>query len=604
MPVPLNHSMNDTSLAKRVLVLGLDGATWDVLRPLMDAGTMPQLRAFVERGVSAPLPSTKPPITPAAWMTFLTGRQPGSHGVVDFERYDPATNRLSFNSTFTTDRSATLPAILARHGLKTGWIHVPMCYPAVATPGGFMISGFEAGSLAARDIAQPPELAEEIRRLWPDYALDERWRRDWRRSLRGEGDHLFEENVAAMARSFEQGEALLRHCARSLDWDVLMIVYKLVDNLQHKAWKYLDPRFEGRSPHRRRIVRTAFAKLDETLGRLFEYADQKGATVLIVSDHGHGSLDGKVHPNRMLLDWGYLHLTSKGDQAATRIAKLAGRLFLGSKRRFQANVDLAKDLAVDFDRTRACVVHAGMAGFLYLNLAGRQPGGIVPPSQYDALREELRERFLSAAARDAAGRPCHPFVEVFRPEVEYGCRRGDQPWLPDLVLTPAPGLAVVRKMRGAGWVQWLPWRKLEGTHRPEGIFAAAGPGIRSAQSHSTALVGTPAEGARNAAYPENATPLDSLRMTAPRLLDMAPTLLTLLGLPVPAAMTGRACGEFFDRPVEVVKEAATVAWNDAAATKAQTAEPGRADGAANAEAYTPEQAAKMAERLAQLGYLE
>jgi predicted AlkP superfamily phosphohydrolase/phosphomutase len=86
-------------VAQRVLIVGLDGATFDVLDPMMEAGRMPRLAEFISGGVAGILRSTTPPITPAAWTTFMTGKGPGVHGIIDFERYDVRTNQLSFNTT-------------------------------------------------------------------------------------------------------------------------------------------------------------------------------------------------------------------------------------------------------------------------------------------------------------------------------------------------------------------------------------------------------------------------------------------------------------------------------------------------------------------------
>ena len=83
-----------------MLLIGLDGATFDILRPMMDQGRMPNLKGMIERGASGVLMSTIPPITPAAWTTFMTGKGPGKHGIVHFARYNVRTNELTFNSPY------------------------------------------------------------------------------------------------------------------------------------------------------------------------------------------------------------------------------------------------------------------------------------------------------------------------------------------------------------------------------------------------------------------------------------------------------------------------------------------------------------------------
>ncbi len=539
-------------VAQRVLIIGLDGATFDVLSPLMDAGRMPRLKGAIESGASGILRSTIPPITPAAWTTFLSGKQPGSHGIIDFERYDPRTNKLQFNTTQCLTHVRNLWQIVDDAGLKVGSVNVPMTYPPIPV-NGFLVSGFETPGPDS-DFVYPAELREQILAHWPDPTLGA----NWRRSMFG-GDRLFAKNVAYMSRSFHQGADMTVWLGDKLGWDVLMVVFKLIDNLQHKTWKYLDPQWSHRRPKRGELARQGFEEADKAVGKLLDYATKHDAAVVMVSDHGHGSLEGKVHPNLLLKQWGYLALRGGGAQKATRGRHLWDRL-RGRTRRFARAGDVEHDLAVDFTKTQACVMHAGMAGFLYINLQGRQRTGIVRPDEYERLRDDLRYRFLGdeCHVRDPSGHMIQMFSEVHKPEQLYGCTREDQPWLPDLLLIPHESLAVVRKIRGTAPVRWLSYRRLEGTHRPGGIFVATGPGI---------------------------APHIEVRA---HIVDCAPTILAMLGLRVPDDMEGRVITEIFETPPVVETEAA------------RTAQPAKGVG----EAYSAEELQQVTERLSDLGYLE
>ncbi len=538
------------------MVIGLDGATFDVLDPLFSMGLMPRLASCMTRGTSAVLRSTTPPITPAAWTTFLTGKQPGSHGIIDFERYDASTNKLLLNSTQSTAHVRNLWQILSDHGLRVGSVNVPMTYPPMPV-NGFVVSGFETPGPKS-DFVYPKSVREEILQRWPDPTL----RTNWRRSMFG-GDRLFADNVAYMSRSFHQGADMTIWLGDRFGWDVLMVVFKLIDNLQHKTWKYLDPRWCDRHPKRRDIARACFAEADKAVGRLLDYADEHKATVVIVSDHGHGSLEGKIQPNLLLKKWGYLKLHGGGVQGATRGKTVLDRL-LGRRKKFVRVDDIARDLAVDFSQTRACVMHAGMAGFLYVNLKGRQPTGIVDPADYEALRDELIERLTGedCNAIDPNGRTISPFTQVNKPEQLWNCSRDKQPWLPDLILTPHDGLAVVRKIRGSKAINWLPFRKIEGTHRKEGIFMACGPGVNNAPRFTTHIV------------------------------NCAPTILALLGLPLPDDMEGQVMLDMFATPPTILKE------------RSKKAEPTVATEHRDSDVFSDEDMRRVTERLADLGYLE
>lgn len=537
-------------LAERVLIIGLDGATFDVLNPLMDAGRMPHLRNFIRSGVAGILHSTKPPITPAAWTTFMTGKGPGKHGIIDFEKYEVSTHTLTFNSTYEI-REKTLWEILSAKGLRVGSINVPMTYPPRPV-NGFMISGFETPSIDA-DFTWPRSLKDEILREIPNY----NYRTNWRRSALG-ADAMLRENLQYICNSFEQGRRLTEYCGDRFGWDVLMVVFKLVDNLQHKAWKYLDPRTASRYPRQAALAADCFARLDEVLGQLFAYAEANKATIVIMSDHGHGSLDGKAQPNLLLKQWGYLSLRSPLEQARRRADHWLHRLTKGKVTRFeQGNRGIERELAVDWTRTKACVMHAGIYGFLYLNLKGRGPHGIVDPRDYDTVRSELQRLLSAATTIDAQGRTIRIFPEVLKAEELYRCSRSDNPDLPDLLLAPHPGLAVVRKIRGSQPVRWCPEGRLEGTHRVEGVLAIGGPGVRS-----------------------------GVRLNA-NIVDVTPTVLAALGMRVPVDMEGRVLTDAFTIPPLVEREP-----------------PVRKEMETHAEVYSEKDKRVLEQRLSELGYLE
>ncbi|TWT44072.1 Type I phosphodiesterase / nucleotide pyrophosphatase [Phycisphaerae bacterium RAS1] len=538
------------AVAARQLIIGLDGATFDVLDPMMAAGRMPNLKRFIETGVRGILYSTRPPITPAAWTTFMTGKGPGRHGILDFEKFDPFTHTLSFNSTYEI-REKTLWELLTEKGLRVGSINVPMTYPPKPV-NGFTISGFETPSVDS-EFTWPHELKQEIFKVLPDY----NYRTNWKRKALG-GDATLAENLEYICRSFDQGLTLAQHCGDKFGWDVLMVLFKLVDNLQHKAWKYLDPRTAPQYGQRADMTAGCFNRLDRVLGELFKYAERNDATVIIMSDHGHGSLDGKAQPNLLLKNWGYLSLRSTWDRAGIRAGYWMHRLTKGKVTRFeQGSRGIERELAVDWPRTKACVMHAGIYGFLYLNLKGRGPHGVVEPGEYEPLRSEIAAKLASVTAIDPQGKTIRVFPQIYKTEELYGCQRDENPNLPDLLLSPYPGLAVVRKIRGTQAVRWMPPHRMEGTHREEGVLAVGGPGVR--------------RGAR----------LDA------NIIDIAPTVLAGLGLRVPLDMEGRVLREAFVTEPTVEREP-----------------PIKKVFEEQAEVYSEADRRILEKRLSELGYLE
>lgn len=536
-------------LAERVLIIGLDGATFDTLNPLIADGRMPNLKRLIETGTSGILDSTKPPITPAAWTTFMTGKGPGRHGIVDFERYDVRSGQLSFNSTYEI-REKTIWEILSEKGFRVGSINVPMTYPPRKV-NGFMISGFETPDIE-KDFTYPRELKAEILRRWPDY----NYRSDWQRRTFG-GEEILRRNLDYIAQSFSQGYEIATWCGDRYNWDVMMVLYKLVDNLQHKAWKYLDPKTAHRWPRRAELAARCFTSLDDTLGKLAEYARRNDALVVIMSDHGHGSLDGKAQPNLLLEQWGYLKIRSRITTAKRRAQRIIDRLRGKTAKRFAGNVGIEHELDIDWKQTRACVMHAGIYGFLYISLKGRQPGGLVEPDDYENVRDELREKFLNATCTNSEGETIRVFPEVHRTEELYNCSRKDQPWLPDLLLVPNTGLAVVRKIRGSDPVRWCSRNRMEGTHRIEGILVTSGPHVRPGGTiHAN-------------------------------IADVTPTILAAVGLRVPVDMEGQVLTELFDVRPSIEYEP-----------------PQAVQVAEHEEVYTEAEKETLTKRLSDLGYLE
>ena len=538
-------------VAKRVLIVGLDGATFDVFKPLMAAGKMPNLAAICKDGAHGTLYSTQPPITPAAWTTFMTGKGPGRHGIIDFERYDVHANELRFNSMADV-REATIWKILSDKGLKVGSINVPMTYPPKPV-NGFVIAGFDAPTEDV-NFTYPPDLKQALYDHIPDYSHAKQWKR---KALGGED--IFADNLAYISKSFKQGEHIVEFCGQRYGWDVMMVLFKLVDNLQHKVWRYIGEQGRKRDPQRAAMVEECWASLDKTIGWLANYARKHDAMLLIMSDHGHGALEGKIQPNLLLRQWGYLKLRDPWTRFRTRGGRIINRLLGRPTGRGTLKIPkLEQELAIDFARTRACVMHAGMCGFVYLNLKGRQPGGIVEPRDYESLRDEIRAKLLSVESVGPDGQKRRAFAEVHKPEQFYNCSRDDQQWMPDLLLVPSPGLTVVRKIRGHARVHWIPPDRQDGTHRIEGILAAAGGGV---------CTGAAVDG---------------------QMVDILPTVLAALGLPLPSDLEGRVLAELFDQPLDVQHETAAAH---------QFAEP-------TAAAYTEQEQRLLTERLTDLGYLE
>ncbi|MBI4838806.1 MAG: alkaline phosphatase family protein, partial [Nitrospirae bacterium] len=153
----------------KVMVIGIDGATFDVINPLISRGKLPNLKQLIDNGASGQLKSTMPPLSPAAWSTFQTGKNPGKHGVFDFFRNSPGEHGyLPVNSTFL--KSKTLWEILSDYGKRVGVLNIMFNYPPREV-NGFIVSGKETPSEES-EYTFPPSLKNELLQVDPKYEAE------------------------------------------------------------------------------------------------------------------------------------------------------------------------------------------------------------------------------------------------------------------------------------------------------------------------------------------------------------------------------------------------------------------------------------------------
>jgi predicted AlkP superfamily phosphohydrolase/phosphomutase len=503
---------------KRVFILGIDGGEFRVIDHLRSAGELPFIGRMMEEGVRRPLLTVTPPLTPAAWASFYTGTNPGRHGVIDF-----LTRRKDRYSLIPVHRSMVsgrpLWEAAGRADRRSLVINVPLTYPPDELKG-WMISGMDTPGPHNRYF-QPPGLRDEVLELTPDYRPDVHISR--RRLKRTEG--LREWYVGEVLKLQGARLSVVDKLSSSRPWDLAVAVLVASDRLQHVFWKDVEAAMSsGDIPGRETpagAVFESYRTADAFLEKLWSGMDGEDH-LMVISDHGFGPLDKEVNLNLLLAELGYLSF-KQAPVASSLGRQLSGkaREFLPSGLRNALRRILpppeAKPLeglgileeTVDWDRTRAYAV--GYLGGIYLNLRGREPGGIVPPEE----RAETLEALTASLEGFRDPEDGLPLVtEVHRREDIY--RGPETGRLPDLVLTLRDHRCTARhSLAGAG--EELFSKPLEGfgtlshtgSHRPRGIFLGMGPRFAGKE--------IPVE---------------------PGIMDLFPTTLDLLGLPVPAGLDG------------------------------------------------------------------
>jgi predicted AlkP superfamily phosphohydrolase/phosphomutase len=498
---------------RQALIIGLDGATFDVMNPLLVSGQLPNLRRLMTEGAWGRLRSTLPPNSAPAWTAFLTGKNPGHYGYLNFRYLDPSTYS-GYTSQFASSAAfagQTFLDILGKSGKGVVAYGVPMTYPAWPVQG-VMVSGYPTPD-RKRAFTHPPELSEELGPI-ALHSHDEILRAGPAEEQRN-ADFEIATIERVMTRYLREGQHSLYIC-----------VSGITDGFQHKFWKYTDPQHplydEVAAAEHGDIIVRYYRKLDDMVGRLVASAEPDWL-VLVMSDHGGGPRpDQAANLNAWLRQQGWLRLRSGREGGAQRLVRSlvdwgrhnfpfpdwANRHLPDRVKAGLSEVRSSAGL-IDWGSTRAYRIDLQYpAQGIEVNQRGRQPEGIVAPGEeYESLRSEI----LGALPSLVDPRDGRPIVkEAYRREEIYSGAFLEQ--MPDIVLlldpdysggddverliTPVPHSALAR---------------FSGDHLMDGVLILRGEGLIEA----------------------------GRQVLGAEIRDLAPTILYALGCPVPRDMDGR-----------------------------------------------------------------
>ena len=502
---------------RRALLIGLDGATWRLLDPMMEEGVLPNLARLRAGGTWGELESTIPPVTAPAWTTFQTGVLPGKHGVYAFNQY----RKQSYRTTLVSSRDIRSPVIwelVSDNDKRVAVVNVPLTYPPRPV-NGFLIAGMQTPNLKS-DFTHPSGLREELMRTVPDYRIIVP---QTEFNLHGLDRFVEMSTKAEQARFNAFCYVLKEKCP---DWDLAMVHVQSTDTVQHAIYCWLDATDTRFSCDRYTRALSLYKAIDEQIGSVLnEFADDE-TLVIVLSDHGHGSIYKTINVNAHLHHMGFLSL--RGAQTSisfTGWLRKALRVLLRMDRwnlnkallpkRFRRPLmeRLSQNMMIDWEHTQAYMINGWVYAYIYLNVKGRELAGVVEPALYDKVRAQVARAMKELRDPDT-GQPVvghvHPREEVFEGEFAQAA--------PDLIVVPAPGYeftasvfqdteAVIRHNRVG--------RDHVGSHTMDGILVASGAMVRPGP-----IVGA-------------------------RLVDLFPTILAWLGVPIPSITDGRVLKEAF-----------------------------------------------------------
>lgn len=574
-----------TTSRKRVIIIGLDGATPLVMRPLAEQGIMPTVKQLMDEGAWGTLMSTVPPVTGPAWCSFATGKQPGNHGVFDFFKPTKANNAIGISRRLINSKEVdgkTIWHLFSEHDLKVIVMNVPVTYPPRPV-NGVMFTGMLTPS-ADGDLTYPPGVYQKHKAELGEYIISVNWQGYTAKTADG-----FVRDVIQAQR--QRTKYCLKMMDEHPDWNLCFPCYTGVDRIQHAMWNYIDPaereklKKVGRfNPAFLELVYDYYRQVDEDIRRIRDKAGHD-VPVFFASDHGFGPLYGKVYVNDFLAEKGLL-VYDKAKIRNAMIGLLGKKVFLkglktlGLKKMYaEAQAKKAAERgsaaartfydvfyeAIDWTKTKAYMA-SNTEGGLYINLKGRKlyrndlDIGCVDPRDYERVREEVVAALREIRHPDT-GKPMLSHVK-YREEVYHGkyIERA-----PDIVFFLDDGEWIADFLLGKGRYKRADWRTGCGMHRMEGFFLAHGAGV-----------------ARN--------PNVTCTIT-----DVVPTILAYLGLPIPRDMDGRFVDEAF---TDAWKATHQVTRSDRDAVEQGS---GWGEGAG---VYNEEDEAVLVERLRGLGYID
>jgi len=503
---------------QKLLIIGLDGATWDVILPLVKKNKLPTFKKLMENGVYGDLESTIPPVTGPSWLSFATGKNPGKTGVFDFlNRGEEDLKLRPVSSKYY--RNQSIWDYLSNNGYKVGIVAYPTLYPPYAV-NGFMISGM--GAPIKESITYPEELREEIEKFSGEYEVVVDYHKP-----KYDDMMLFLEDLNRLT---DKQFKIVLYLLETKDWNFFIYVCSATDWIQHIMWKHIDrshPQYDQKvSPRYAEEFERFFQKIDRFLDQLMNF----NVNLLIVSDHGFGPQDQCFNLARWLENKGYMvrkRTTGRLEvKVKTKLLQTLGFVNRLLKLKKLISKTLANKVSkslltsfidlIDFERSVAyCLGHTIPFGGIYIN-----PSIKKNLNKYKTIKIKIMNDLQKLG--DEIGKPLK--ITIYDPEKVYN---GNKIHLaPDIIFTINDWRCVILEENFDRPIfEEKPYsNRHTGSHRLNGIFLAYGPDIKK-----------------------------GCKIENAKIYDIAPTILHIFGLPIPNDMDGRVLMEIFEPDSEPAK---------------------------------------------------
>ncbi len=512
------------------LIIGLDGATFDLIYPWIKDGKLPTLKKLMQEGSYGSLETVFPPLTAPAWSSFLTGKNPGKHGIYDFLYREEGKYSSKPNNRLTR-KSLDFWKIFNHHGFSVGLINVPMTYP----PGiinGYMITGIMTPRnkpLEKANYTYPKALKFELKEKIGKYIIHPKV--SYRK---GKGKDVYQELVEDLKIKSKTIQFLMTEYPTDLTMfviggtdKILHDLYHLIDN-NHPSYSLKEAKKDSH------FIEDYYKLVDKELGIIIDKFCDEETLIIVMSDHGMGPLYKWVHLNIWLMKKGYLRLKKNifvkikkilFDIGLTpsNIYKFMLKLgFSKAKISFEGRDKLISRLFlswndIDWQKTKA--YSRGHVGQIFINKKGREPQGIITEEEVDNLKKEIENKLLKLKDGDI-----NVVEKVLESKEVYrgNCKKSS----PDIIFMPHH-----LKYMALGTSAFISNKVVEscfgstGNHRMQGIFIIKGNGIKQ-----------------------------NYKLEGARIIDIVPNLLFYHNLPIDRDMDGEILKDIYELKLIQSKE--------------------------------------------------
>ncbi len=560
----------------RVIIMGADGATFDLIGPWVNQGRLPNFARVMREGVHGPLAPAPNMRSAACWTTFYTGKNPGKHGIYEFFE----TERSDYSIKFLNGSNCAEPSVwhlLDQQGRTSIAVNVPMSYPAEAVKG-IVMGGLCSPGRDSNGFCEPPTILAELEERFGTYVIEP--------GITGclIGGKL-NEAVRRLEHELEQKRQVLHYLIDNKEWDFCAFVFRSLDSAQHCFWKYMDKTHPDHDPalkeHYGEVIFNVYAKLDQALGELLDKLGPDDQ-LMVMSDHGFGK---KHAANQQINEWlasrGYLTYLPPGPIHKRAFRWLFGKTYVllyGMLTRRQkewiakvlpqAREQAKKHLVfggIDWSRTQA--YSEDLFACVHINQAGREGQGIVPPEETPALMAQIRRDLLECVDSQSGEKLVDKVM--FADEIYSGPHTDKAPditirWREDIDIH---GIRIEAR-EGVGTrppprtlIPIEDPKFISGDHHFYGVFLAYGSAFAKGK-----------------------------RIEDARLMDLIPTALYLLGATIPQDMDGKVLASAL-RDGLLAEQPPGYGIGEGTTARTSTAD------------YSDEDEEAVAERLRGLGYL-